>query len=287
MAQTYFPFDSGSGGSVTELQWSKMARHWIANGVLQKTLNELQVFADSSGMQVKVKSGSAWIEGHFYESDAEETLPIAPADLSNPRVDRVIVRLDWAANLIELAVLQGIPAVTPKAPALTQNTSRWEIGLAQVTVGANVLTIAADKVTDERMFISSARYDSEVYASKGGTYQTFNDGVLTKVQLESVWTDIQNEYKDNVFIPKESGTYLIQTHSVWYGTGPAKDVYHDIWQDGSQLTHNGAGYNDKVCYYGRTLTLTAGRKYEFYIQSFNDGAQSTLIASQLFISRLR
>ncbi len=152
MTKIYFPFDSGAGADSYEARWSKMAEHWLATGVIAGELNQLEVFGDSSGMQVKVKSGKAWVKGHFFESDAQETLAIAAADPANPRIDRVIVRVDWDANTVDLAVLQGTPAVAPGAPALTQNTSRWEISLAQVQVDAAAATIAAEKVTDERVY---------------------------------------------------------------------------------------------------------------------------------------
>jgi hypothetical protein len=156
MAQTYYPFDSGAGANVTEAQWSKMAQNWLATGVIKAYLNELQVYADSTGMQTKVKSGAAWIKGHYFDSDAEEVIAIGSADSTNPRIDRVIIRLDWTANTIQLAVLQGTPAVSPTAPALTQNTAKWEISLAQVRVNATVTTIAATNVTDERTFSKNA-----------------------------------------------------------------------------------------------------------------------------------
>jgi hypothetical protein len=154
MAQSYFPFDSGAGANVTEAQWSKMAQNWLSTGVIKSYNNELSVYADSTGMQAKIKTGAAWIKGHYFEADAEEVLAIGTADGTNPRIDRIIVRLDWSLNTVQLAVLQGTPAVSPTAPALTQNTSRWEISLSQVYVGANVSTISAGNVTDERYFVS-------------------------------------------------------------------------------------------------------------------------------------
>lgn len=154
MTKTYFPFDSGAGSNITEAQWRKMAEHWRSTGVLKNELNQAEVFGDASGMNVKVKSGKVWIKGHYFESDAQETIAIAAADATNPRIDRVIVRVDFTANTIDFAVLQGVPAVAPAAPALTQSTSQWEISLAQVRVEATVLNIAADKVTDERTFSS-------------------------------------------------------------------------------------------------------------------------------------
>jgi hypothetical protein len=61
-------------------QWSKMASNWLGSGVIKGALNSLQVYADSTGMQVKVKSGQAFVKGHFFESDSEVTLPIGVSD---------------------------------------------------------------------------------------------------------------------------------------------------------------------------------------------------------------
>lgn len=152
MTQTYFPFDSGQGANTTEAMWTKMAQHWARTGILSGISENLSVYANSTGMQVKVKSGAAWIKGHYFESDAEETLAIGTADASNPRIDRVVIRLDWSANTITLAIIQGTPAATPAPPTLTQNSSRWEISLAQVRVNAGNLTIPAGNVTDERTY---------------------------------------------------------------------------------------------------------------------------------------
>ncbi|WP_129692311.1 hypothetical protein [Gottfriedia acidiceleris] len=165
MTQTYFPFDSGQGANATEAMWSKMAQHWLATGVIRDVLNDLSVYANSAGMTVRVKSGAAWLKGHYFESDAEEVLSIATADMTNPRIDRVVVRLDWTANTVQLAVLQGTPAVSPATPALTQNSSRWEISLAQIYVGTSVTSISAMSVTDERFFVKNSNY---IIDSSGG-----------------------------------------------------------------------------------------------------------------------
>lgn len=147
MAETFFPFDSGPGANTKEQQWMKMARNWVQTGVIKGQLNDFQVYADSSGMQIKVKSGQAWIQGVFYQSDAEIVLPISTADATNDRIDRVVIRVDWVANTVGLAILQGTPATNPVPPALTQNTAKWEIALADITIPANAVTITANDVT--------------------------------------------------------------------------------------------------------------------------------------------
>ncbi|MDF2792063.1 MAG: hypothetical protein K0S80_5165 [Neobacillus sp.] len=202
-------------------EWSDMAQNWLNTGVIKGKLNDLLVYADSTGMRVKVKSGQANLQGHFYQSDSEEVLPIAIANASNPRIDRVIVRIDWTADSIALAVLQGTPAATPVAPALTQNSSRWEISLAKVLVGANVNTIAAGNVTDERNFVGNLA--PTPYLSRGSTggigYPTSN--ALQQLAINSVGVGIQNDLTlsgDNIMV-NTAGTYEIDVDADISGLG--------------------------------------------------------------------
>lgn len=152
MAQTSWPFENID---TSETQFSQWARN-IGEGVKTGSLNELEVYADGSGMQVKVKSGQAMVRGHYYQSSAEETLAIAAADVSNPRIDVVVVELDPSANSITLKVLSGTPAVTPTAPSITQTDAGiYQIQLAEVLVSTGVTNIAADKITDSRTYIGT------------------------------------------------------------------------------------------------------------------------------------
>jgi hypothetical protein len=95
LAKTYFPFSSGAGANVSESQWGQMARLWLTTGVFYGYLNALQVYGDSTGMQVKAKSGQAWVEGFFFQDDgvpSDTVLAVAAADPTNPRVDLVVLR---------------------------------------------------------------------------------------------------------------------------------------------------------------------------------------------------
>jgi hypothetical protein len=171
-------------------QWSKMASNWLGSGVIKGALNSLQVYADSTGMQVKVKSGQAFVKGHFFESDSEVTLPIGVSDPSLARIDRVIVRVDWTANTLQLAVLQGVASTVPSVPALTQNTSRWEIPLAQINLIANVSSISADRVTDDRYIVKNANFQQENW--------------ITPV-FQNAWIDYGNNYEPVSYMKDELG----------------------------------------------------------------------------------
>lgn len=156
MTTTYFPFASGAGANVSESGWGAMARHWLGTGILHGELNDSLVYGDSSGMQVKVKSGRAWLDGFFFQDDAsggDTALSIAAADPSNPRVDLVVLRLDHTIPSIAYVVLTGTPAGSPVAPTPTQTVGgRWELPLAKVAVAAAASTISAANVTDQRTF---------------------------------------------------------------------------------------------------------------------------------------
>jgi hypothetical protein len=183
MAKTFLPL-AKSPISTPDL-WSKVARNWLSSGVIKAYLNELQVYADSTGMQIKVKSGAANVQAIYFESDAEEVQAIAAANASNPRIDRVIVRLDLPADNIDFAVIQGVPAVSPVAPALTQNSTRWEISLAQIYVGANVSTIASGNVTDERIYAQKPYITAKDYNTRLEMYELsfFTNGSVNGLNL--------------------------------------------------------------------------------------------------------
>lgn len=151
MAQTSYPFDTIN---TTEAQYSQLFRRLNFTGVAGVPADTtLRVTGDSSGMNVKVALGYAMVRGHFYKSDAQETLTIGAAS-ANPRRDLIVLRLDPSANSIVLAVKAGTAAASPTDPALTQtDEGTWELALARVNVAANATTISAGVVDDLRVFM--------------------------------------------------------------------------------------------------------------------------------------
>ena len=152
MAQSSWPFENID---TSETQFSQWARN-IGEGVKTGSLNELEVFADSTGMQVKVKSGQAMVRGHYYQNTAELTLTVTAADLSNPRIDTVLIELDPSANTIVLKVVAGTPGASPTPTALVQTDSGvYQFKLAEVLVATGAITIIAGAVTDGRTYLGA------------------------------------------------------------------------------------------------------------------------------------
>lgn len=153
----YLPFDAGVGANVTEARWRSMMKSVLpSSGVLSRERDRFEVYANSSGMSVRVESGECWMRGHWGESTSEKTLTITAAHATLARIDRVVLRLDTVNNLIQLAVLDGTPAASPTAPAVTQSATTWETSLATVSVPAADTTIDAAQVTDARTYADVA-----------------------------------------------------------------------------------------------------------------------------------
>ena len=237
MAESSWPFHDGVDGTpVLEDQWSYMARQWAATGVVGAPGDaNLQVFANGSGMEVHVRSGRASVRGHWFLSDAQETLAIAANSSGNPRIDRVVVQLDPSSNEATLAVLTGTPGTVPTAPSLTQtDTGVYELTLAQVAVANGAASISALNVTDERTFssvpytvaLSSMRPAAPVVGQ--GIYET--DTGRDKVWNGSAWVNRKAD-------PAEAWT-LVTPASGWQHT--IVDAYKmRYWREGDVVRLKG------------------------------------------------
>lgn len=154
-----YPF-SGDDKRATEIRWSNMARSFVSDGVIDRYLipelaltGNLQVYADASGMLVKIRNGMYALRGGFGTLATEQTQAIDPADPVNPRIDLVIVRRNFSdAGRMMVTVLKGTAAASPTAPTVTQGSTVWEQGLAEVYVAANATSIGASNVTDRRVY---------------------------------------------------------------------------------------------------------------------------------------
>ena len=123
------------------------------DGVFYKPSTSFAVTATGTAMNVQVKPGMAQVQGAFCLEDTVQTLPIAAADASLNRIDSVVLRLDLSLDKrdISLAVVSGVAAVSPVAPALTRNNTTWELGIANVLVSAGAGVITQRDVEDTRL----------------------------------------------------------------------------------------------------------------------------------------
>lgn len=249
MAQTSWPFENID---TSETQYSQLFRN-LGQGPIDGKGFELEPYADSTGMNVKVKSGQALVRGHYYDSTGTETITIPVADSTNPRIDRVVLRLDPTANSILLHVIQGTPNVSPSAPALTQTDGAlYDLPLAQVYVAANATIIAPGNVTDERTLYtpwtgSVAIEDvsglqtaldgkQDVVAGVSSTEIGYLDGVTSAIQTQlnakqdilaavsTVSTAYTLQATDTNDLVQANGTFTITVPASTFATGARVDV---------------------------------------------------------------
>ena len=144
-------FNSSSGDRIYDaVDFAAYFGSLVSNGIFYKVSTNLQV-SPGSGFAVSVAAGMAWINGYRYENTDALNIPLTTANGSNPRIDRVVVRLSSVNRNIQLAVVDGTPATTPVAPALTRTSDVYELCIAEVLVPTAATSIIAYNITDTRL----------------------------------------------------------------------------------------------------------------------------------------
>lgn len=162
MAMISWPFDStvtqdGEGNPIYSRAYSSdvlasILRKYFRNGVFSDTMDCFQVL-ESSGMDIQVSPGHCLIQGRHGYNEAASTLTISTANASLPRIDLVVLRLDLGVNALNIipAIVTGTAAVTPVAPALTRNSTVYELSLAEVHIAAGLSAITQAVIIDTRL----------------------------------------------------------------------------------------------------------------------------------------
>ena len=154
MIEKYGLFDSLEGDvrEYTESDLALLVKALRGDGVRGET-DALLVKAAASGLGVTVEPGLATVQGRYYaledDGSGAKKLNMTAASV-NPRIDRIVLTLDYAERTVKLGVLMGEEAAAPTAPALVRNTAQHMLSLAQVRVPVGAAVILADNVTDER-----------------------------------------------------------------------------------------------------------------------------------------
>lgn len=123
--------------------FSEWLKPFFKNGVFN---GELQVVADT-GMNVKVRTGNAYIDGKMKNFENETTLTLEKASANSTRIDSVVVRRNDTGRDFSILVVKG----SASAPDPVRQEGIYDLVLAQITVGASVTEIKQANITDTRM----------------------------------------------------------------------------------------------------------------------------------------
>lgn len=190
---------------VTSKVLRKILKNYYTNGVFG--INDstcFQVAASTDGLAtVKVKPGACLIQGATGYTEEEASLELTAGDMSFPRIDTVVARLNdnEAYRAIYLDIIIGTPATTPQPPTLTQSDSIWEIGLANLRRAANSTIITNSEIIDTRLDSSRCGYVT----------------AINKIDTDSLMQQLNAYYDD--FVTKSDQSY---------------NEFHD-WQDNKKV----------------------------------------------------
>lgn len=169
--------------------WAAYFASFISNGVFAEPSDNLQVLINT-GMGISIKPGISFVNGYRYQNTTDLIKTLAVADGIYNRIDRVVIRWSLLDRKITAAVLQGAPATTPVAPALTRDAEIYELALADIYVGAGVTSIVQSNITDRRP-------DSDLCGFVHAIIEQFDFSSLT-TQFEAFFSEyqvrIKNEY---------------------------------------------------------------------------------------------
>lgn len=130
---------------------------WITPGVVSLSdlivtpSTPLSLTVNVSGASQGSIGGNAWLpNGYRFYNDSQQTVTLATADLTNPRIDLIVAGIDTTQNpyLPTIKVITGTPSSTPVA--LSIPTTLQAITLYQISVPANATTITSSQITDVR-----------------------------------------------------------------------------------------------------------------------------------------
>lgn len=210
-------------------QFADYFASFISNGVYASTMNELQVVALASpDMKINVSSGKAFTNGYWYKNDSSYELSIDIADGVAPRIDSIVVRLDYSERDTYVAVKKGTPSASPSAPVLQRDADAYELQLATILVSAGATSISQSMITDTRPNedvcgwvtgvidqIDTTNLFAQFQAAFDEAYEGFKDQLeASEVEFNNWFQSIKDILPEDVAIPITTS----DVEGIWDGT---------------------------------------------------------------------
>lgn len=123
-------------------QFSDYFGKFFGNGVYYNPDNCLKVLS-TGGMSVQVKAGWAFVNGYWYELDADTTLTVPVNSTAYTRTDSVALR--WSLSNREITLVYLTDTDTP-----VRSESIYDLIIATIQVESGVASVLGDKITDTR-----------------------------------------------------------------------------------------------------------------------------------------
>lgn len=160
MALTAFPLESNFTGfdeyenplfdrAVDSQFYRSFWQKYFTNGIFYDPADNFMVRA-AGDMRLVVRLGECHIQGLTAAptDTAELVLNVAPAEAQRDRIDRIVLRADFAdERMVVVAIRQNWQV----SDTLTRNTNIWELAIADVLVRAGSYSVQQADITDLRL----------------------------------------------------------------------------------------------------------------------------------------
>ena len=191
MANEYGLFFNSDGGDRTydADDFAEWLHKFFTTGVFNGDL----FVEEDSGMNIKVGTGYANIEGkvRFFSTPTSFTVPAANS--TYPRIDTVVCECDYTNRLISLKYIQGsYSGSTPSATPPVRTGGVYQLVLAQINVQAGATEITQSKITDTRT-------DSDLCGIVTGTVEEISfDEIIAQWEtyVNEFTTEQLNEFEE-------------------------------------------------------------------------------------------
>lgn len=203
----------------------------------------LQV-VESSGMNIKVDPGNAFIEGKSKCFDKETILTIDAAHATYSRIDNVIVRRNDADRDFIIMIQKGTNSNAPVAPTPIRQDGIYDIVIAQIYVQAAAIEIFQRNITDTRAnedlcgwVVSNIKeVDFEQLAAQFNDY--FDDFKTTNLNEFNTWFETikgilgEDEAANLLLLIQENQSSIENINNTMHSTIKTFTIQPSEWIDG-------------------------------------------------------
>jgi len=143
---------------------------------------------------VAINNGVALVDGKWFSNDASQNVNIPSAGSGKTRIDRIVLRADWAGFNVSVYRIEGTESSgTPAAPAITQTSgTTYDITLYQALVNSS----GTVTLTDERVW-ATPHTDESTLTTSAGNLKIKDDGV-DSAQIAAGAVDLEHMSANSV-----------------------------------------------------------------------------------------
>ena len=246
-------------------------KDFFSNGILiQSDLTTLQT--DTPSMGVSVLSGVHWVDGYRIYNDSNTTLTIETADVTNPRIDIIVIGIDITTVPYYTPVLQVIKGNASSSPIVpTIPATIVGITLAEVYVDANVTSIINSNITDKRVMAGLKTNAFNTIQTYLRLSQSISISTNTKINVDS--DDVDNDYyscpvSSYRITIKQNGWYLITASVTLNDVGLSNiQIIKNSGISYSYLFNESESSNNRNLYISQIVYLNANDYIELFANS--------------------